>query len=379
MIQFVAPEKDETEEGVGVEGESALTKAGGDQAEREDASIVEELSAQGVASFIPDVFFENLTSNYAHAEQLYGKRLISLATGEDSEYVRRNVRIPEFRDLLKKRLKETNKNLTQARLIDDGDLTPDAYLLAAQVMLTEELERLYTSSFNEMRGKTPSRTGLPDTDKPYRKERYRDIDIRRSIRTAMRRGHDHIGEEDLAALVRTAHPRTEVIFAVDFSGSMKGEKIAKARRAFFALAAKTEQNNDGIGLVLFSSEDVKSYPVGTSLPVMLTGIVSEAPRGKTSLERAISSAIRLFSEKHNKKHVILITDMQPTQGTDPEQATLRAAAEASERKISVSVIGIEARGHTLADAVTEMTGGRYYEADRNSVGALALSDYVRDL
>ena len=79
----------------------------------EDGKLVNESFNQGVSTFTPDIVFENVVQSYAHAEKIYGKKLIRLLTGYDPNYIKKNVHIPEFtkelRSAIAKRAKELQK------------------------------------------------------------------------------------------------------------------------------------------------------------------------------------------------------------------------------------------------------------------------------
>ena len=348
-----------------------------ERTEREEGMLVEELAAQGMGHFNPDLFFENLTSDYRSAKELYGERLISLATGESAEYVQRNIRIPEFEKALREKLKKQKRELEKRGLVKGDSLTEAAYTMAAQNFLSDALEQLYRSSFNESHGAATSVLGTRADTKPYRGEPYRDIDVRKTLRNAARRGHSRVEWGDLRASERTSRPKREIVFCVDASGSMKGEKIAQARRAFFSLAARAMRDRDRVGLLTFSSEGEVAHSTSTPLPSMLVSMVEAAPRGKTSLARAISDAQELFTERDADRHIILITDINPTEGLKPERDALDAAGRARERSITISVVSIRAEPQAveLGQRIAAIARGRYYAAEASALGAIVLHDY----
>lgn len=348
-----------------------------EKTEREQGMLIEEMAAQGIGHFNPDLFFENLTNDYRSAKELYGERLISLATGESAEYVQRNIRIPEFEHALREKLRKQKRELEKRGLIKNDSLTEAAYVMAAENFLSDALEQLHRSSFNDALGTTKSRSGMRRDDKPYRSEPYRDIDLRKTIKRAARRGHTRIERSDLRAFERASRPKREIIFCVDASGSMKGEKISQARKAFFSLSARAMREHDRVGLLTFSSEGEVSYPTSTPLPDMLISMVEVAPRGKTSLARAITDAQGLFTERETEQHIILITDINPTEGPKPFEDALKAAGRAREKNISISVVSIRAEEEAvlLGQRIAQMTRGRYYAADAGQLGSIVLHDY----
>lgn len=374
---FKAFQPDDTIDSKSGSEKGAYRPSESEKTEREEGMLVEELAAQGLGHFNPDLFFENLASDFRSAKEIYGERLISLATGESAEYVERNIRIPEFEKELREKLKKHKRALEKRGLVKADSLTQAAYTMAAQNFLSDALEQLYRSSFNESHGSARSTLGTRSNTKPYRDEPYRDIDVRKTLRTAARRGHERIAWGDLRASERVSRPKREIVFCVDASGSMKGEKIAQARRAFFSLAARAQRDRDRVGLLTFSSEGEAAHHTSTPLPSMLISMVEAVPRGKTSLARAIGDAQGLFTERDADRHIILITDMNPTEGYAPEEEALDAAGQARERSITISVVAVRAeeRALELGQRIAALAQGRFYEADASSLGAIVLHDY----
>ena len=376
-MNFVDMQKDEQEKTQRGNNKGGLRREEDQNIEKSDAMLIEEMTSQGLSNFNPDLFFQNLTSQYKNTEQIYGKKLISLATGMDSEYVKRNIRIPEFQEMLKKKLRDKEKHLEREGLIKDNEFTKSFYDTAAKIMLSEEYERFYHISFNDSKGRTPSRIGTREEEKPYRNERYRDISIKKSMRRSIRRRHKAIARDDLVAFTRESQPKNEIIFALDFSGSMKGEKISRARRAFASLLARSMQMDDSVGLLTFNTKNVKGYGIGSPLPEMMEAMIRETPYGKTSLSKAIVSSIRLFSHEDSRKHIMLITDAMPTEGQDPEKDTILAASGAKENKISISIVAIKAEedARLFARKVADLTNGKFYDAKEDNLGKIVISDY----
>src|SRR3989338_1015819 len=71
-----------------------------DQDTIDKGHIIEDATNQGVAAFTPDMMFEQLVKDYGQAEQIYGERILRQLTGYSSEYLERNIKIPEFQKLV---------------------------------------------------------------------------------------------------------------------------------------------------------------------------------------------------------------------------------------------------------------------------------------
>ncbi len=322
--------------------------------------------------------FKNLVNSFSNAEKLYGDSLISLATGFDSQYVKKNIRIPEFKDLVKKRLKDKFSSLKKKKLVDDnGFFSLDAYKLASKVLFFEEYEKFYKSFFNYDFGKVKNNFGVKDFERPFSNERYRNINIKKSIKKALRRNHKEIFKEDLVVFDRKSKSKVEVVFSLDVSGSMKGEKFLKARRAFAALLVRALEFGDKVGLLLFNEDVVFSFFVGEDPFRMLSSLFKIVPSGKTDLYKGIVKSLELFSDENVNKHLILITDLQPTKGEDPFKDAVKASFIAKEKGISVSVVGInvDKKSSKFALKIADASNGKFYSVSEDSIGRIIIEDY----
>ncbi len=339
---------------------------------------MEQLSSFGFSEFNPDLMFKNLVNSFSNAERLYGDSLISLATGFDSEYIKKNIRIPEFKDLVKKRLKDKFSSLKKKNLVDDkGFFNLNAYTFASKVLLFEEFEKFYKNFFNYEFGKVDSVFGVREEEKPYFNEKYRDINIKKSIKKALRRGHFEIFKDDLVAFKRKGKSKVEVVFSLDVSGSMKGEKFLKARRAFAALLVRALEFGDKVGLLLFNDDVVFSFPVGGDYFKMLSSLFRIVPSGKTDLFKGIFKSLNLFSEDNVNKHLILITDLQPTKGEDPYKDAVKASFFAKDKDVSVSIVGVnvDKKSSKFALKIADASNGKFYSVSEDSMGNVVVEDY----
>lgn len=345
-----------------------------------DGKLIKEALNQGFSSFIPDMIFKNLVSNYSLAEKLYGKTFISLVTGFDEAYVGRNVRIPEFQQELKERIAATIKRLNEKGLLDKDTINDDGIDAASVVLLTEELDKLLpTDTFGEQITKKHAVYGTKaDTKKFKSSDRYRDLALRKSIKRALRRGHKELTKDDLETYERKAHSSSYIIYALDASGSMKGQKIDTAKKAGVALAYKAIENNDKVGLLVFSKK-VKTEIAPTDDFHLLLHEITKVKTGKeTDIVPVVEKAIELFPSKPVTKHIIFLSDALPTVGTMPEQETLEVVAKAHDAGISISIIGIglSGKGEKLAKKIVEIGQGRLYNAKSlEDVDRLVIEEY----
>ncbi|HLC98944.1 MAG TPA: VWA domain-containing protein [Candidatus Nanoarchaeia archaeon] len=343
--------------------------------------LVESALDMGINSFTPDLMFEQLVSNYKLAEQIYGQSIIRELLGEEPDYIEKNIQIPEFQKLLKNRLKTRLKELSDDGIVDRKfNITEKGIELASLVMYTEELDNIIPKGFaGERMHKRQSHYGSKEDIKEYRKgNRYKDIAVKRSIKTAIRRGHTELVPEDLRVFERQSKGQVNIIYALDASGSMKGKKIGSCKKAGIALAYKAVSNKDKVGLIVFGEEIKAQVEPTNDFTKLLKEIVKITASKKTDIVGTIKKAIEMFPSDNSTKHLILLSDAMPTAGKDPEKETIEAAGVAANADITISIIGINLnnKGEELAKKIVEIGRGRLYSIrNLDEVDKIVLEDY----
>jgi Mg-chelatase subunit ChlD len=347
-----------------------------------NAKIIKDSINQSISSFTPDMMFERLVQHYKTAEQIYGERLIRQMTGYDPNYVEKNVNIPEFQRELKKRIDEKIEELKEMGVLNkQGEITEKGVELAALELYIEELDELDAYGFlGEKLDEKQAHYGLPLSVRPYRKgDRYRDIAIRRSVKTAVRRQHTKLTKHDIKTFTRQAKGKLSIIYGLDASGSMKGEKIGVCKKAGVALAFKALQEKDDVGVVVFGQKVETAIAPCQDFSVLLKAMTRIHPSKETDLAGCILQAIPLFpTHRDNTKHLLLLTDAMPTVGDDPVKAALDAVEKAAAAGVTVSLIGIqlEEKGREFAEQVVQVGQGKLYLVqDLKDVGKIVLVDY----
>jgi len=156
----------------------------GDKETIDQGKFVEQSVNQGLNSFTPNMMFEQLTSNYKNAKNIYGESILRQLSGYDSDFLERNLRIPEFQRTVKANINKNLKKLKKDGILDKGyALTDTAFELASVVMYMEEIDNITPKGFHGERiHKKLSHYGSKDEVKPFRKgDRYKDISLRKSI------------------------------------------------------------------------------------------------------------------------------------------------------------------------------------------------------
>lgn len=346
----------------------------------EDGKLMAEAINQGVGSFTPDLLFQNLVSDYRNAERLYGQTLIRALTEYSPDYVKKNLNIPEFKRTLQQRIEENVNALRERGQLDEqGFITERGMKLASLVLYTEELDNLVSKGLGRKELKERDTYGEKEEAVPFKKGfRFKDIAMQQSVKTAIRRGHNRVEMRDLRAYERFHKGRIQVIYAMDSSGSMRGEKIATSKRAGIALSFTAIEERNEVGLIVFTNQIEQAIPPTRDFTLLLKELTSIRAGSETDLAKTILHSTELFDKGTCTKHLLILTDAVPTKGKDPRQETLEAASTAHDRGITISVIGIglDEEAERLARDIIEVGEGRLYKVHSlENLDRVILEDY----
>lgn len=349
----------------------------------DEGKVIKESINLALGSFTPDLMFDNLVKDYKQAERLYGEKIIRFLAGYDPGYVERNIKIPEFQRELQKRINDNIDKLKHLNLLDDnGSVTDKGFELASIALYIEELDNIVPKGISGERfHKKQSLYGEQYDIKPYKNgTRYRDIAIKNSVKTAIRRRHTELAVEDLKAFERESRGSIYVIYAMDASGSMKGAKIDTAKKAGIALSFKAINEHNKVGLITFGSEIKSIIEPCTDFPSLLKNITTTRPAGETNIVNVLEKAIELFPDEETTRHLIILTDALPTVGSKDD--ILKVLGKARSIGITVSLIGIQLdkKGEDLAKSIVEFGNGRLYIVrDLENLDKIILEDYYSSL
>lgn len=345
----------------------------------EEGKLVSESINQNLSSFVPDLIFRNLVNDYKLAKQLYGEMIIRKLTGYDPDFVEKNLKLPEFREELRKNIEDNVKKLRNDELINkDGEVTDEGLKLGSLVLYTEELDRLRIRGLGEKKEKRKDIYGDKKDVVNYRKARYRDLAVRQSVKTAVRRQHKEFLKEDLRIFEREKKGGISIIYALDASGSMKGEKISMGKRAGVALAYKAISERNKVGLIVFGEEVKQVVQPTLDFNEIIMSIIRIRAKSETDIAATVHKAIEVFGSNDETKHLILLTDVLPTRGKKPEEETLKAVSIARDMGITISIIGIslDKEGEKLAKRIVEISQGRLYKVrNLENLDMIVLDDY----
>ena len=347
----------------------------------EQGSLLNEALDHGLASFTPDLLFEHIVKSYSSAKQLFGPKLLRFLSGFSGSFIERNVRIPEFRKELKKRLEDGVDALKRDGFLDhEGNISDAGVELAAVLLAVQELDKLSEKGLLPSKKKSFSASGeVVDFRNFLKGDSYRDIAVRKSVHSAVRRLHKFVQVHDLRSKIKKSKGSVSVIYALDASASMRGEKIAMAKRAGVALAFKAIEEKDEVGLVVFNQKISSAVRPCSDFHFLLENIAKVRAFSQTDFALMVDKAVELFSETMAGRHLIILTDALPTVGFDPEAEALKAVSRAKANNISVSLIGINLnkKGKSLAEKIVQIGEGRLYLASNvKDLDLIVLEDYL---
>ncbi len=343
-----------------------------------DGKLLAESVSQGLGSLTPEMMLHNMIKDYKLAKKLYGETIIRELTGYSPNYIEKNVKIPEFQRELQKKVFDKIEEMKQNGLLNnEGEVTDKGLTLGALVMYVEELDHLVAKGFGEKQSKQRRDYGENDHYEKFTHHAYRRISVQQTIKTALRRNHKTIIQDDLRANTIRSEGKISIIYGIDASGSMKGKKLQMAKKAGIALAFKAIQEKNKVGIVVFGSE-IKTYiPPTLDFMLLLRSLTEIRASMETDIAKSVTKAIELFPKK-DTKHFILLTDALPTKGVIPERETLDAIAQAHNNQITTSLLGInlDEKGLDLAKKIAETGKGKLYKIDDlDNMDMIILQDY----
>ncbi|MFC1741419.1 VWA domain-containing protein [Nanoarchaeota archaeon] len=347
----------------------------------DEGMMIEESLNHGIGSFSPDMMFEKLVKNFTFTKSIYGEALVRAVSGYDPDYLEKNVGIPEFQRELKKKIENRMEKFKKDGVLDkQGLITEKGIELASVIMCIQELDSIIPKGIHGERvHKKNYIYGDKQDARNYRKgDRYKDVAIKMSAKTAIRRGHDSIEIGDLKTHERQSKGEVYIIYGLDASGSMKGDKIGVCKKAGVALAYKAIHEKDKVGLIVFGTEVKDAVPPTTDFGLLLKSITRIKASAETDMALTIKKAVELFPDKDVTKHLLLLSDALPTKGEDPVKETLEAASAARGAGVTISLIGIDLdeKGKKLAEQLVEIGQGKLYIVkDLKEIDRIVLEDY----
>lgn len=380
VILFSIEKKDSIEELSGLmkkqKEENKLMSSVLEGKNAKEGKIIREAVNRGIFSFNPDILFQNITQNYSIAKKIYGESLLRELIGEVD-----NPNIPEVKRKLNKLIRENIEKLKDKGFLSkEMEITDLGMKLAALSLYREELDHLISKGLiGERINKRQSHYGESENIRNFKQgDRYKDIALKKSIKTAIRRMHSEIEKNDLQIFKRESRGQIYIIYAMDASGSMKGEKIDYCKKAGIALAYKAISEKDKVGLLVFGSDIEDVIHPTSDFMLLLESIAKIRAKKETDIANTILKSVEIFPSENVTKHLVLITDAVPTTGKEPEKETLDAVSKAAAANITLSVVGINLaeKAKKLAEQITAIGKGRLYTLKTlDNLDTVILEDY----
>lgn len=330
---------------------------------KQNGKLIGCILLNGIKNFSPEFFYEKMNKNFSAFKENFGEKAISLITGLNPEQVEKCLKLPEAKNKIKVLIENKIDELKENKLIDaNGNVTEKGIELGALALLNEEIKRIKKFYSSGKLVPQNSEKNKSDLRKWRKSDSYRKINIRASIKKALRQRKNL--EEALLVNEYKNDKNYNILLALDASASMAGKdykKIKMCKRAGIALAYEALKHRDRVGLLVFNSDIAKAIPPTNDLNYLLSEIVTISPFLQTNIQNAIFKAMELCST-NAKQHLIMVTDALPTVGKDPEKEVLNAVAFAASKGISISVIGIEldSQGKRLAEEIVKIAKGNLY-------------------
>ncbi|MCX5884406.1 MAG: Hsp70 family protein [Proteobacteria bacterium] len=157
---------------------------------------------------------------------------------------------------------------------------------------------------------------------------------------ALSRSQINYEPPDLAQ-VKSARKERVVVFALDVSGSMSGDKIMRAKEALISSAKSLSEASQGtvrIGVVTFGSEARCVCEPTLAVADICRKVKDIGTSGTTAMDKGIATAVSLIKNipVSAVREIALVTDGIP----DDREAALAAARAADSDRIGLCIVGI---------------------------------------
>ena len=346
------------------------------ESDKNNGKLIRNAINHGLFSFNPELIFQQFIENYKEAKDIYGESFFTELVKSES-----NLRLPETKKRIKEEIEKKFESLQEQNILDkDFNINEKGIDLASLSLLVEELDSLVSKGLlGEKLNKKLLQYGSKENIQVFKKQdNYKDLAIKESIKIAIKRNHHNIHIKDLRSYEKIGKGKISIIYALDASGSMKGNKLDLCKKAFTALAFKAINEKDNVGLLIFNSKISKEIPPTNNFNFLINSIVDIRASNQTNIALTIKKSIELFPRDNSTKHLILITDAMPTFGEEPFKETIEATVLASNCSITISIIGIniENQGIKLAERISKISNGKFYRVkDLENLDSIILQDY----
>lgn len=154
---------------------------------------------------------------------------------------------------------------------------------------------------------------------------------------------------------------SDIVFAVDASGSMKGPEIKHARNAINSIIDSKRGKDRGC-IVSFSKTAEVLTNFTKSQEKLRKGVSDIKPDGATDVDKGLLKAIRQYTKDSykdvgNKKYILLICDGDMEYNADIVNL-------AKQHKIAIITVLIGTENESALKKMSRQTGGKFYSVDK---------------
>lgn len=318
----------------------------------------------------------SLVRDFQTALATFGGDFLEQLTGLGLTELELLVRRPDAVGKLEQLIEKNVKSLQDQGWIDEEGPTETALSALALDTITRELAALSKLGLGDHHSLRPHGREEFQELKPFRRERFRDLALRPSVRTALRHRHSRLERSDLKAEKKLKAIGVDFVFCLDVSGSMRAEKLEMCKQAAVGLAYLSLSESDRVAVISFrkTAEVVSNF--GEPLEAVARKVVALRPGGTTSVAAGIRLALSLFEDKSRDHHIFLITDALPTEGEKPtEESKEQAANVQPDATLTVVGIGLVPEGQKIGAELAGLGSGRFYElSEAKNLNQVMLED-----
>lgn len=165
-----------------------------------------------------------------------------------------------------------------------------------------------------------------------------------------------------------------VVFVLDRTGSMAGEKMDQAKAAF-KFCVNSLRPNDQFNLITFNESPTTLFaelekPTNERKKKALAAVDDIDATGGTNIKEALTKALAEFRQYGQaRNYIVFLTDGQPTVGTtDPEKILEQAVADNKNRvKLFSFGVGYDVNTHLLDKLAEQSKGDTDYVRPREDI------------
>ncbi len=224
------------------------------------------------------------------------------------------------RAALREELKNLLDLLKAAGQLEEKDgelrLTKESYRLILEKVLPE-IEAFVMLRLKPQLGQGEEED-IVDVRRYRMGDRYRDISTRATIRNLVRHSRQEPNRKDFIVNQKEPRKPLDIIFVVDSSMSMGSDgKLDEAKKAVIGLSLAATAKADRVGVVAFSDGAEEVIGLTEDVERSIEKVLGLRPLESTNIEEALHLSGEIFLRAHspNQKHIILVTDGEPTSYT----------------------------------------------------------------